>query len=98
MKVFTDFCDLTDKERQKGPASMLTYYGDSFINTGTGKCSFQSQNFPDILEYAKFLPEKLNMDAYDEDYWRNYEAQYKEGRSIKVKCNNSCRGRRHVRK
>lgn len=73
---------LPNADRTSFLRTALACCGDSFINTGTGKCSFQSQDFPDILEYAKSLPEELNMDAYDEDYWRNYEAQYREGRTV----------------
>ena len=62
--------------------TMMAYCGGSFIDTGTGKCNFQSQNFLDLLEYAKSLPEEPDADSYGEDYWRNYEAQYREGRTI----------------
>ena len=62
--------------------TMMTYCGGSFIDTGAGKCNFQSQNFLDLLEYAKSLPEELDADSYGEDYWRNYEAQYREGRTL----------------
>ncbi len=62
--------------------TMMAYCGGSFIDTGAGKCNFQSRNFLDLLEYAKSLPEELDADSYGEDYWRNYEAQYREGRTI----------------
>ena len=62
--------------------TMMAYCGGSFIDTGAGKCSFQSRNFLDLLEYAKSLPEELDADSYGEDYWRNYEAQYREGRTL----------------
>ena len=62
--------------------TMMAYCGGSFIDTGAGKCNFQSQNFLDLLEYARSLPEELDADSYGEDYWRNYEAQYREGRTL----------------
>lgn len=73
---------IPDADRTSFLRTMLACCGSSFINTDTGKCSFQSQEFPDILEYAKSLPDEPNMDSYDEDYWRNYEAQYREGRTV----------------
>lgn len=62
--------------------TMMAYCGGSFIDTGAGKCNFQSRNFLDLLEYAKSLPEEPDADSYGEDYWRNYEAQYREGRTL----------------
>lgn len=62
--------------------TMMAYCGGSFIDTSTGKCDFQSRNFLDFLEYAKSLPKELDADSYGEDYWRNYEAQYREGRTL----------------
>ncbi|MDE5589012.1 MAG: extracellular solute-binding protein [Acetatifactor sp.] len=62
--------------------TMMTYCGSNFIDTGTAKCNFQSRNFLDMIEYAKSLPEESDADSYGEDYRRNYEAQYREGRTI----------------
>lgn len=71
-----------DTDRASLLQTMLLYCGGSFVNINTGKCSFQSQDFLDILEYAKSLPEAPDMDSYGEDYWRNYESQYREGRTV----------------
>lgn len=62
--------------------TMMTYCGSGFIDIGTARCNFKSRNFLDMIEYAKSLPEKLDADSYGEDYRRNYESQYKEGRTI----------------
>ncbi|MDE5802698.1 MAG: extracellular solute-binding protein [Lachnospiraceae bacterium] len=62
--------------------TMMAYCGSSFIDTGAGKCNFQSRNFLDLLEYARSLPEELDADSYGEDYWRNYEAQFRDGRTL----------------
>ncbi|MDE7224758.1 MAG: extracellular solute-binding protein [Acetatifactor sp.] len=61
---------------------MLSYAGQDFIDMETGKCSFASQSFIDMLEYAKTLPNE-----YSEDYWEDYdynyyEGQYRENRSL----------------
>ncbi|MCM1190570.1 MAG: extracellular solute-binding protein [bacterium] len=58
----------------------LAYCGGSLTDVGTGKCSFQSQDFLAILEYAKSLPKEAG--PFGEDYWRNYEAQFSEGRTV----------------
>ena len=61
---------------------MMQYCGSDFVDVGTGKCNFDSQNFIDMLEFAKSLPEDLGEDYYGEDYWVNYESQYRENRTI----------------
>lgn len=62
--------------------SMMQYCGSDFVDVRTGKCNFDSQNFIDMLEFAKSLPEALDEDYYGEDYWRNYESQYRDNRTI----------------
>lgn len=62
--------------------TMMDYCGADFIDVSTGKCNFDSQNFIDMMEYAKTLPEELSEEEYGEDYWMNYESQYRENRTI----------------
>ncbi len=66
---------------------IMDYCGHDFVDVNTGKCSFDSQNFIDLLEYAKTLPtnedsEKGYDDEYGEHYWENYQSQYRENRSL----------------
>uniref|UniRef100_UPI004056340F ABC transporter substrate-binding protein n=1 Tax=Acetatifactor sp. TaxID=1872090 RepID=UPI004056340F len=61
---------------------VMQYCGSEFIDVSTGKCSFDSQEFISILEYAKTLPAELAEDYYNEDYWMNYESQYREDRAV----------------
>lgn len=61
---------------------MMSYAGQDFIDVETGKCSFDSQSFIDMLEYAKTLPTE-----YPQDYWEDYdysyyENQYRENRAL----------------
>lgn len=58
---------------------IMQYCGTDFIDMATGKCSFNSQEFINMLEYAKTLPEEME---YDEDYWMNYESQYRQNRTF----------------
>lgn len=62
--------------------TMMTYCGSELIDTKTATCNFQSRNFLNMIEYAKSLPEESDMELYDENYWRNYEAQFLEGRTL----------------
>lgn len=50
----------------------LTFSGSKFVDSATGKCSFDSQEFIDLLEFLKQFPEE-----YD---WDNYEYNYEESR------------------
>ena len=67
---------------------IMDYCGHDFVDVNSGKCSFDSQNFIDLLEYAKTLPtneeseKNYNDDDYWEHYWENYQSQYRENRSL----------------
>lgn len=62
--------------------TMMEYCGDSFLDAAAKNSGFQSQGFTDMLEYAGLLPEEPDADFLGEDYWRNFESQYREGRTI----------------
>lgn len=73
---------IPEADRASFLQTMMTYSSGCFIDPGAGKCSFQSKNFPAILEYAKSLPDQIDENSFDEGYWRNYEAQCREGRTV----------------
>lgn len=60
---------------------IMRYCGSQFIDQSTGKCNFNSQEFMNLLEFAKTLPEEINYD-YDNYDWNSYETQYRENRTI----------------
>ena len=62
--------------------TMMEYCGADFIDVASGKCNFDSQNFIDMMEYAKTLPEELSEETFGDDYWKNYESQYRENRTV----------------
>lgn len=49
---------------------VMQFCGDDFVDINTGKCNFDSQEFVEILEFVKTLPEEIN---YSDDYWENYD-------------------------
>lgn len=61
---------------------MMMYSGRDFVDVSTGKCAFDSDNFIKMLEYANTLPEELGDDYYTDDYWQNYDSQYRENRTM----------------
>ncbi|MGN1315386.1 MAG: ABC transporter substrate-binding protein [Lachnospiraceae bacterium] len=57
--------------------------GNEYINWETGECRFDSEEFIQMLEYAKTLPEKYNEEDYfDESVWQERETQYREGKAV----------------
>lgn len=62
--------------------TMLYYCGSDFVDISTGKCNFDSENFINMLEYANTLPETIDYSQWDEDYWMNYQSQWRDGRTL----------------
>jgi len=62
--------------------TMMGFCGRDFVDITTGKCDFDSQNFMDMMEFAKSLPAELGDDYYGDDYWMNYQTQYRDNRTI----------------
>ncbi len=62
--------------------AMMEYCGNGFLDAAEGKYGFSSQSFCDMMEYAKSLPGDADAGSLGEDYWRSFEAQYLEGRTI----------------
>lgn len=59
---------------------MIQFCGTDFIDTATGTCKFDSQDFISMLEFAASLPEEV---TYDEDFdWEAYDSQYREDRTV----------------
>lgn len=56
-----------------------------YMDMETGKCSFDSQGFMDLLEFLKEFPTESDPGAYeDPDYWNNYQSQWRDGRTLLV--------------
>jgi len=62
--------------------TMMSFCARDFIDVSTGKCDFNSANFIKMMEYAKGLPTELDEEYYGEDYWMNYQSQYRDNRTI----------------
>ncbi len=71
---------------------VMRYCGNQFVDLSTGLCSFNTEDFISMMEYAKSLPTDNESSAdYDEDYWndywQNYESQYRENRTLMMQAN-----------
>lgn len=62
--------------------TMMSYCGSDFVDVSTGKCNFDTDNFVAMLEFAGTLPEEYSEDYWGEDYWNNYESQFREDRTL----------------
>lgn len=60
--------------------------GRDFVDVSTGKCSFDSEEFISLMEFAKTLPEEMGDGMYDEDWYNDYESQYREDRTLLSNC------------
>ena len=70
-------------------ASSFMYYtmwicGEQYVDWENGQCHFDSDGFMKILEYANTLPREIEYTAImdDESYWKEMEAQYRNGKTI----------------
>lgn len=64
---------------------IMNFAAKDFIDVETGKCDFQSQNFMEMLEYAKALPKEIENDMGPEggyEYSDDSANQYRENRSL----------------
>lgn len=65
-------------------SQMLFFNMNQFVNAETGECSFNSDSFKKILEYAKTLPKEIDFDALysDDSYWMKRESAYRDNTAI----------------
>ncbi len=59
----------------------MNYTSEQFMDKESGKCSFDSQEFMDLLTYIATYPSEEDI-AYDEEYWNDYEVQWREDRTL----------------
>lgn len=57
---------------------------DSFVNWGTGECSFDSPEFVDLLEFAALFPETFDWENYDYSNEDNTTERLAQGKQMLV--------------
>lgn len=75
-----------DMTRESFFSTAMQMCGSDFIDVSTGKCNFNSDEFIALMEFAKTLPEKMEEDYYEGDWYTAYESQYRENRTILSGC------------
>lgn len=73
------FSDATQKYMLEYSISMS---GEQFINWESGACSFNSPEFIELLEFIKQFPEQLSDDYYNDEYFRDYDTFWREGKVL----------------
>lgn len=58
--------------------SIIASYFEQFVDKNSGKCSFSSQEFIDLLEFCNTFPDEIDYEAkYGEDVnWEEYQIEY----------------------
>ena len=57
--------------------------GEQFIDWETGKCSYDSESFIKLLEFANNFPAEIDQTIYNDDsYWEGYQSMFREGRTL----------------
>ena len=67
-------------------STVMNMCGNDFIDVSTGKCSFDTEEFTSLMEFAKTLPEERPEDYYEGDWYSSYQSQYRENRTILASC------------
>ena len=80
-----------DTTRNQFMYMVMSYCGNQFVDVSTGKCSFNTQDFISMMEFAKTLPSDTDSQDYDSDYWNNYwetyQSQYRQDRTLMMQVN-----------
>ena len=66
---------------------MLLFSRDSFVDSATGQCSFDSDEFKNLLEFAASLTtenfwDTVNGSDQDSNFWQDYDNRYAEDRVL----------------
>ncbi len=67
-------------------STVMSMCGSDFVDVATGKCNFDSEEFIALMEFAKELPEEMGDDYYGDDWYANYQSQYRENRTLLANC------------
>lgn len=73
---------LAGMDRDSVFRSFVEMLSSEFIDTETGKCNYNSQEFVQLLEFVNRFPETLADDYYSDDYWMSYDSMWRDGRVL----------------
>lgn len=74
---------MSEMTRDRFLEEAMYFCGKDFIDTETGRCAFDSEEFIVLMKFAATLPEEIDAESlYEGDYWEGYEAQYRDNRTL----------------
>lgn len=73
---------INDVTRDSMLNSCMSMAGSQFVDWEKGVCSFNSDEFIQMLEFVNSFPEELDSAIYTDDYWENYDSMWREGKVI----------------
>ncbi len=56
--------------------------GERYVDWEKGECYFDGEEFKNVLEYAESLPREIDYSDMDENYWNEWEAQFRNGATL----------------
>ena len=62
--------------------SVISATGHQFMNELEGTCSFDSEEFIKLLEWANTFPEEIDYNKIDDDYYLHYDTMYRENKTL----------------
>lgn len=71
-----------DCTRMEIISNALQMNSKEFLDVESGKCSFNTQAFYDLLEYAKKYPEEIDWENMDENHWMESETAIRENKAL----------------
>ena len=74
-----------DFDRTNFVEMFMLFARDSFIDSETGKCTFDSEEFRRVLEFTKTLSDVSFWESVDNEnaqFWQEYENRFKENRVL----------------
>lgn len=88
--TMAEFMELIEKYPEASPfgqtmtrGNMLSYsmmfQGAHFVDRASGACSFDTEEFEALLEFLAQFPEETEE---DDTYWRDYDTQWRDGRTL----------------
>ena len=76
----TEFVNTTTRDTML--LNSLIIAGNQFIDWESGKCSFDSEGFIQLLEFVSEFPAEIDDTMFTNEYWENYDTMWREGRAL----------------
>lgn len=73
---------LSMESRENILINSMSVAGSQFVDWNTGNCYFDSEEFVQFLHYLAMFPEEIDHEAYNDEFWANYESMWRDDKVI----------------